>query len=97
MDNVCFLCKQIFQPRSLKTSRSRFKIMGITPPEGMGVTDRICNKCLHKMYDEQIKQNSVKQLKKNMTKDLLGYRNRDLTTLPKKIEIEKRKNFFNSN
>ncbi|MGI0063701.1 MAG: hypothetical protein ACREAL_02340 [Nitrosopumilaceae archaeon] len=81
----------------MKTSRSRFKIMGITPPEGMGVTDRICNKCLHKMYDEQIKQNSVKQLKKNMTKDLLGYRNRDLTTLPKKIEIEKRKNFFNSN
>jgi hypothetical protein len=42
--------------------------MGITPPEGMGVMDRICNKCLHKMYDEQIKQDSVKQLKKNMTK-----------------------------
>ena len=94
MDNVCFLCKQIFQPRSLKTSRSRFKIMGITPPEGMGGTDRICNQCLHKMYDEQIKQDSVKQLKKNMTKDLLWYRNRDLTTLPKKIEIEKKKKFL---
>ena len=94
MDNVCFLCKQIFQPKSMKTSRSRFKIMGITPPEGMGATDRICNKCLHKMYDEQIKQNSVKQLKKNMVKDLLGHRNRDLTTLPKKIEIDKKKKFL---
>jgi len=94
MDSVCFLCKQIFQPRSMKTSRSRFKIMGITAPEGMGATDRICNKCLHKMYDEQIKQNSVKQLKKNMAKDLLRYRNRDLATLPKKIEIEKKKKFL---
>jgi len=94
MDSVCFLCKQIFQPKSMKTSRSRFKIMGITPPEGMGASDRICNKCLHKMYDEQIKRNSVKQLKKNMAKDLLGYRNRDLTTLPKKIEIEKKKKFL---
>ncbi len=78
----------------MKTSRSRFKIMGITPPEGMGATDRICNKCLHKMYDEQIKQNSVKQLKKNMVKDLLWHRNRDLTTLPKKIEIDKKKKFL---
>ena len=94
MDNVCFLCKQIFQPGSMKTSRSRFKIMGITPPEGMGATDRICNKCLHKMYDEQIKQNSVKELKKNMAKDLLGYRKRDLSNLPKKIEIEKKKKFL---
>ena len=78
----------------MKTSRSRFKIMGITPPEGMGATDRICNKCLHKMYDEQIKQGSVKQLKKNMAKDLLRYRNMGLTTLPKKIEIEKKKKFL---
>ena len=94
MDNVCFLCKQIFHPGSMKTSRSRFKIMGITPPEGMGTTDRICNKCLYKMYDEQIKQNSVKELKKNMAKDLLWYRKRDLSNLPKKIEIEKKKKFL---
>ena len=46
------------------------------------------------MYDEQIKQDSVKQLKKNMAKDLSWYRNRDLTTLPKKIEIEKKKKFL---
>lgn len=94
MDNVCYLCKQIFQPRSLKTSRSRFKIIGITPPDGMGVTDRICNKCLHKMYDEQIKHNSVNQLKKNITRDLSRYRSKDLATLPKKIEIERQKKFL---
>lgn len=94
MNNVCFLCKQIFRLGSMKTSRSRFKIIGITPPEGMGEADRICNKCLHKMYDEQIKQKSVNQLKKNMAKDLLEYRKRDLSNLPKKIEIEKKKKFL---
>ena len=94
MDKVCFLCKQVFLAGSLKTSRSRFQIIGITPPEGMGFTDKICNKCLHKMYDEQIKQDSVKQLKKNMMKDLLRHTNRDLSTLPKKIETEKKKRFL---
>lgn len=94
MDRVCFLCKQIFPPGSLKTSRSRFQIIGIIPPEGMGATDKICNKCLHKMYDEQIKQDRVKQLKKSMIKDLLRHTDRDLPALPKKIETEKKKRFL---
>jgi len=94
MDNVCFLCKQIFRPGSMKTTRSRFKIIGITPPEGMGVADRICNNCLHKMYDKQIKQNSESQLKKDLAKDLLRYRKREFSNPPKKIEIEKKKKFL---
>jgi hypothetical protein len=94
MDKVCFLCKQIFPPGSLKTPRSRFQIIGIIPPEGMGPTDKICNKCLHKIYDEQIKQDSVKQLKKNMVKDLLKHANKELHALPKNIETEKKKRFL---
>jgi hypothetical protein len=82
MDKVCFLCKQTFPPGSLKTSRARFQIIGITPPDGMGATDKICNKCLHKMYNEQIKQERVEQLKKDMIKDLLRHTNRDLPPLP---------------
>jgi len=64
MEKVCFSCKQAFAHGSLKTSRSRFKLMGINPPEGMGISDKICNKCLQEMYDKQIKQDSVKKLKK---------------------------------
>lgn len=94
MDNRCYSCKQIFQPRSLKTSRSRFKIIGITPPEGMGVSDRICSSCLHKMYNEQIKQNDINQLKKNMVKDLTQFRKNQISSLPKKIEIEKNQKFL---
>jgi hypothetical protein len=94
MDKVCFLCKQYFLLGSLKTSRSRFQIIGITPPEGMGTEDKICNKCLHKIYNEQIKQDRVKQLKENMIKDLLRRTNRELQALPKKIETEKKKRFL---
>ena len=85
MNSRCYSCKEIFESGSLKTSRSRFKLMGITPPEGMSISDRICNKCLQKMYHTQIKQARIKQFKKNMKKDLLQHRNRDLNTIRKKI------------
>ena len=94
MEKVCFSCKKSFAIGSLKTSRSRFKLMGITPPEGMGVLEKICNKCLHEMYDKQIKQDSRKKLKKNMTNDLLGHKRENLSSLPKKIELEKKKKVF---
>ncbi len=85
MERVCFSCKQDFALGSLKTSRSRFKIMGITPPEGMSISDKICNNCLNKMYDKQIKQSNIKNLKKNMAKDLLSHNKENLSPLPKKI------------
>ena len=89
MEKVCFSCKGSFPVGSLKTSRSRFKVMGISPPEGMSVWDKICNKCLNEMYDKQIKQASVRKLKKSMTKDLLGQKKEKLSSLPKKIGLEK--------
>ena len=94
MNKVCFVCKQNFPQGSLKTSRSRFQIIGIKPPEGMGIEDKICNKCLHKLYDEQVKQYQINQLKKNMAKDLLGHKNNKTIDLPKKIEFEKKKRFY---
>ena len=94
MDKVCFSCKKAFVPGSLKTSRTRFKTMGINPPEGMSISDKICNKCLHKMYEKQIKQASVKKLKKNMRDDLLNHQKKRVSALPKKIGIEKKKKVF---
>lgn len=94
MEKVCFSCKQAFATGSLKTSRLRFKLMGITPPEGMGASDKICNKCLHEMYDKQIKQASIKKLKNNMTNDLLSHKKESLSPLPKKIGLEKKKKVF---
>ena len=94
MEKVCFSCKQAFAHGSLKTSRSRFKLMGITAPEGMSISDKICNKCLHKMYDKQIKQNSVEKLKKSMTNDLLTHKKKNLSQLPKNIGLEKKKKVF---
>ena len=94
MEKVCFSCKQSFPSGSLKTSRSRFKLMGINPPEGMNVSDKICNKCLHEMYDKQIKQASVKRLKKNLREELMSRNKKNLSLLPKKIGIEKKKKVF---
>ena len=68
MEKVCYSCKYPFPIGSMKTSRTRFKLMGIIPPEGMGISDKICSKCLHEMYDKQIKQDSLIKLKKNMEK-----------------------------
>jgi len=93
MDKVCYSCKKKIEIGSLKTSRTRFSQMGLTPPEGMSGIDKICSKCLHEIYEKQIKQAGIKQLRNSMAKDLLIKRNRDLTMVPKKIRTEKRKNF----
>jgi hypothetical protein len=89
MDKVCYSCKNKFEMGSLKTSRTRFAKMGLIPPEGMSGVDKICSKCLHEIYEKQIKQTRIKQLKNNMAKDLLIKRDRDLTVMPKKIRTEK--------
>lgn len=94
MEKVCFSCKNPFPVGSMKTSRTRFKVMGIIPPEGMSISDKICSKCLHEMYDKQIKQDSLKKLKKNMVSDLLSRKKEKLTPLPKKIGLEKKKKVF---
>jgi len=94
MNRVCYSCKKKIEIGSLKTSRTRFNQMGLTPPEGMSDVDKICSKCLHEIYEKQIKQARIKQLKNNMAKDLLIKRNRDLTVMPKKIRTEKKKKFL---
>ncbi len=94
MNRVCFSCKKKIEIGSLKTSRTRFAKMGLTPPEGMSGIDKICSKCLHEIYEEQIKQARIKHLKNNMAKDLLIKRDRDLTVIPKKIRNEKKEKFL---
>ena len=94
MEKVCFSCKKTFAQGSLKTSRSRFKSMGITAPEGMSISDKICNKCLHRMYDKQIKLASVEKLKKSMANDRLSQKKKNLPPLPKNIGLEKKKKVF---
>jgi hypothetical protein len=94
MDKVCYSCKNKFEMGSLKTSRTRFAKMGLIPPEGMSGVDKICSKCLHEIYEKQIKQARIKQLKNNMAKDLLIKRDRDLTVMPKKIRTEKKEKFL---
>ncbi len=94
MDKVCYSCKKKFEIGSLKTSRTRFAKMGLIPPEGMSGVDKICSKCLHEIYEKQIKQVRIKQLKNNMAKDLLIKRDRDLTVMPKKIRTEKKEKFL---
>ncbi len=94
MNRVCFSCKKKIEIGSLKTSRTRFGQMGLTPPEGMSGVDKICSKCLHEIYEKQIKQARIKQLKNNMAKDLLIKRDIDLTILPKKIRTEKKEKFL---
>ena len=94
MDKVCYSCKKKFKIGSLKTSRTRFAKMGLTPPEGMSGIDKICSKCLHEIYEKQIKQSRIKKLKDSMAKDLLIHRNRDLRLMPKKIRTKKKEKFL---
>ena len=94
MEKVCYSCKKKIPIGSLKTSRTRFAQMGLTPPEGMSAIDKICTKCLQEFYEKQIKQSRIKKLKEGMTKDLLIHRKRDLTSIPKKILVEKKKKFL---
>jgi len=94
MEKVCYSCKKKIQVGSLKTSRTRFAQMGLTPPEGMSAIDKICTKCLQEIYEKQIKQSRIKKLKDSMAKDLLIHRNRDQSLMPKKILAEKKKKFL---
>ncbi len=65
MTKACFCCNEEFGEVSMKTSRSRFKIMGLKPPEGMGGDDRICLKCLNKIHKDEIKRIKISQIRKN--------------------------------
>ena len=94
MQIVCYACKKEIHIGSLKTSRTRFVQMGLTPPEGMSASDKICTKCLHEIYEKEIKQTRINKLKDSMAKDLLIHKSRDLTVMPKKIETEKKKKFL---
>ena len=94
MDRVCYSCKKKIQVGSLKTSRTRFVLMGLTPPEGMSASDKICTKCLHEFYEKQIKKTRIKELKNSMAKDLLIHKNRDFQVLPRRINIENKKKFL---
>lgn len=85
MEKVCYSCKKKMQIGSLKTSRTRFTQMGLTPPEGMSAIDKICTKCLQEIYEKQIKQSRIKKLKESMAKDLLSHKKHDLSLLPKKL------------
>ncbi len=94
MEKVCYSCKKKIQVGSLKTSRTRFAQMGLTPPEGMSAIDKICTKCLQDIYEKQIKQSRIKKLKDSMVNDLLIHRNSDLPLMPKKIRTEEKKKFL---
>jgi len=94
MEKVCYSCKKKIQVGSLKTSRTRFAQMGLTPPEGMSAIDKICTKCLQEIYEKQIKQSRIKKPKRQYGNDLLIHRNRDLPLMPKKILAEKKKKFL---
>ena len=61
---------------------------------GMGISDKICSKCLNEMYEKQVKQSNLKKLKEDMEKDLRINKKSDLTPLPKKIGLEKKKKVF---
>ena len=94
MEKVCYSCKKKIQIGSLKTSRTRFIQMGLTPPEGMSGIDKICTKCLQEIYEKQIKQSRIKKLKDSMKKDLLFHRKSDQPPMPRKIVTEKKKKFL---
>ena len=52
------------------------------------------NENIHlQMYDKQIKQDSVKKLKKNLQSDLFN-KKKNRSALPKKISLEKKKKVF---
>jgi hypothetical protein len=70
MTKACFCCNEVFGEASMKTSRSRFKIMGLRPPEGMGGDDRICLKCLNKIHNDEIKRIKISQIRKNIQNTL---------------------------
>ena len=94
MDKFCYSCKKKIQIGSLKTSRTRFIQMGLTPPEGMSALDKICTKCLQDIYEKQIKQSRIKKLKDSMAKDLLIHKKGDRPLMPRTIRTEEKKKFL---
>ena len=94
MEKICYSCKEKIKIGSLKTSRTRMSQIGLTPPEGMSSMDKICTKCLQEIYENQVKQSRIKKLKDKMAKDLLIHKNKDLSSIPKKIRIDKKRKFI---
>ena len=66
MSKTCFLCRVDFDASSLKTPRSRFKMMGLQAPEGMGETDRVCSKCVNEIHNEELRRIKISHIKKEM-------------------------------
>ena len=66
MAKSCYVCNKEFEISSLKTSRSRFNIMGLTPPTGMGEMDRVCSNCLKIIHDKELKQIKISQIKRDI-------------------------------
>lgn len=89
MEKVCYSCQKKIHIGSLKTSRTRCAQMGLTPPNGMSGTDKICAKCLQEIYESQIKQSRIKKLKETLAKDLLIQKNRSQPMMPKKMRTKK--------
>ena len=71
MSKSCYSCKVEFNPSSLKTPRSRFKVRGLQPPHGMAESDRICSKCLKKIHDKEMKKVRISHMQKKFQDDLL--------------------------
>ena len=71
LSKLCYSCKVEFGPLSLKTPRSRFKVMGLPAPHGMAESDRICSKCLKKIHDQETKKVRISQMQKKFQDDLL--------------------------
>lgn len=69
MVKFCYLCKREFNAVDLKTSRMRFKVMGLPAPTGMGESDRICGKCLKKIHHETLQKIRISQIKKGQNSE----------------------------
>jgi hypothetical protein len=64
---TCFSCNKEFESTSFKTPRSRFKSMGLQPPEGMGEADRVCSRCVNKIHTEELKRIRISQTAKKFS------------------------------
>ena len=82
LSKLCYSCKAEFSPFSLKTPRSRFKVMGLPPPHGMAEPDRICSKCLKKIYDQETKKVRISQMQKKIQNDLLHLYKSEIKATP---------------
>ena len=62
----CYICQKDFESSNLKTTRSRFRIMGLQPPIGMGQNDKVCGTCLNKIYKEELQRIKISQVKRDL-------------------------------